>query len=255
MSANNTAKTVIVIPARYGSVRFPGKVLAELGGKPIIQWVYERAMATSADAVIVATDSERVLDVVTSFGGAGVMTSPDCPSGTDRVWQAAKDTGADIIINVQGDEPFIDIDTVNRLINALREDSNVGMATAAAVVPYDEIATNPNAVKAVLDSRGFALYFSRSTVPFPRDGASEGMTLYRHWGIYGFRRDTLQRFVALPEGKLERIEKLEQLRALENGIAIRVLVVDREMGVGIDTPDDLAAAERYLRDTNASAQQ
>jgi len=232
-------KSAAIIPARYGSTRFPGKVLAELEGKPIIKWVYEKASASSADYVFVATDDERVFKVVEAFGGRAVMTSPDHPSGTDRIYEAVakKCPDADIIINVQGDEPLLPSSVIDSLINKMKSDSSIEMATVAVPAKREEISSNPNIVKAVMDKNGFALYFSRAPVPFIREGGTD-MPLYRHWGIYVYRRKTLEKFIALPESSLEKCEKLEQLRALENGIRIFVLISDFTT-VGVDTPEDL----------------
>ena len=240
-------KSVAIIPARYGSTRFPGKVLAELEGKPIIRWVYEKASASIADEVYVATDDEKVFSAVEAFGGKAVMTSATHPSGTDRVREAAGKMcpDADIIVNVQGDEPLIPTSVIDKLITRMRSDEAIEMATVAVPSQRSEIAGNPNIVKAVLDNRGFALYFSRAPVPFLRAGG-EGMPLYRHWGIYAYRRKTLEKFVSLPESPLEKCEKLEQLRALENGIRIYVVISDCE-SIGVDTPEDLETVKKFLK--------
>ena len=238
-------KVVVCIPARYGSVRFPGKVLAKLGGKPVVQWVYEKAAATSADEVLVATDDQRVMEAVQGFGGKAVMTSPHHPSGTDRIWEATQGSGADVVVNIQGDEPLIAVESIERFIRLFRERPDLEMATMVVRADREKLAGNPNIVKAVLDKSHFALYFSRACVPFLREGG-EDCGVYQHWGVYGFRRETLERFVSLPEGALEKCEKLEQLRALENGIRIYALVAERPHGVGIDTEADLREAERIV---------
>ncbi len=238
-------KSAAVIPARFGSTRFPGKVLAELQGKPIIQWVHERAKASCADEVIIATDDEKVKTSAESFGAVAKMTSPDHPSGTDRIREAVADSDAEIIINVQGDEPLIPPHEINRLIKVMQDNPEIEMATVAVAAPREEINNNPNVVKVALDDAGFGLYFSRAGIPFLRQGG-EDMPVYRHWGIYAYRRDVLEKLVKLPEGKLEKCEKLEQLRALENGIRIFVLISDFQ-SIGIDTPEDLEAAELYLQ--------
>ncbi len=239
-------KSAAIIPARYGSTRFPGKVLAELQGKPIIRWVYERAKASTADYVFVATDDEKVLNAVESFGGMAVMTSPNHPSGTDRIHEAVskKCPDADIIINVQGDEPLIPVSVIDALISRMKADPSLEMSTVAVPARRSEIASNPNIVKAVIDRDGYALYFSRAPVPFLRDGGAD-MPLHRHWGIYGYRRKTLEKFIALPESNLEKCEKLEQLRALENGIRIYVVVADCQ-SIGVDTPEDLETVRKFL---------
>ncbi|HBC88947.1 MAG TPA: 3-deoxy-manno-octulosonate cytidylyltransferase [Lentisphaeria bacterium] len=240
-------KSAAIIPARYGSTRFPGKVLADLDGKPIIRWVYEKAKASSADYVFVATDDEKVFKAVESFGGKAVMTSKDHPSGTDRIREAVtkKCPDADIIINVQGDEPLLPTSVIDSLITKMKSDPSLEMATVAVPSSRKEIASNPNIVKAVVDKDGFALYFSRAPVPFLREGGSD-MPLYRHWGIYAYRRKTLEKFVSLPESDLEKCEKLEQLRALENGIRIFVVVADCE-SIGVDTPEDLETVKKFLK--------
>lgn len=241
------SKSVAIIPARYGSTRFPGKVLAELEGKPIIRWVYEKASASIADEVYVATDDEKVFAAVEAFGGKAVMTSAAHPSGTDRIREAAGKMcpDAEIIVNVQGDEPLIPTSVIDKLISCMKSDKSIEMATVAVPSPRSEIEGNPNIVKAVVDSRNFALYFSRSPVPFLRAGG-EDMPLYRHWGIYAYHRDTLEKFVSLPESPLEKCEKLEQLRALENGIRIYVVIADCE-SIGVDTPEDLETVKKFLK--------
>ncbi len=237
-------RAAVIIPARYASSRFPGKPLALLAGKPMIQHVYEKAAASCADAVFVATDDSRIADAVTAFGGKPVMTRADHPSGTDRIAEAAAKCGldADVIINVQGDEPLIPTSVIDDLIRLMRSDPALEMATVA--VPGDRAKMNENNVKVVFGADHNALYFSRAEIPFLRKGGSECGT-WLHWGIYAYRKSTLDRFVALPPGKLENCEKLEQLRALENGIRIYVLTSELE-SVGVDTPEDLAAAELKL---------
>ena len=239
-------KTAAVIPARYGSTRFPGKVLAELCGKPMIQWVYEKAAASIADEVIIATDEPKVAKVVEGFGGRAVMTSPNHPSGTDRISEAVQGLDCGIIINVQGDEPLIPTSVIDGLIRKMQEDASIEMSTVAVPRLRSEIENDPNKVKVVFDERNFALYFSRSIVPYLREGGKDAKT-YLHWGIYGYRRETLERFVRLPEGRLESCEKLEQLRALENGIRIYVMLSDLE-SIGVDTPEDLKRAEMKIRE-------
>lgn len=236
-------RAVIVIPARYASTRFPAKVLASLHGKPIIQWVWERASkATLAERVIVAVDDQRVYDAVVAFGGEAVMTQPDHPSGTDRIHEAVQHIDADLVINVQGDEPMIDPGVIDALIQRMIDHPESEMGTVAVVADRAEIADNPNNVKVVIAANGEALYFSRSMIPYLREGGTD-MPVYKHWGIYAYRRTCLEKFVAWPEGNLEKCEKLEQLRALENGIRIQVLTVDNIESIGIDTPEDLTLAE------------
>jgi 3-deoxy-manno-octulosonate cytidylyltransferase (CMP-KDO synthetase) len=244
-----------VIPARYASTRLPGKPLREISGKPIIQWVYEKAMKSALkDSVFIATDDERIRDAATSFGADVIMTSPECKSGTDRIYQAIKDKKADIIINLQGDEPFIRTDIIDSLFNAM-DNEHLHMATLCCRIEKESDYLNPNVVKVVLDKFGFALYFSRSPVPFFRDALSfseipapNSKHIYKHIGIYGFSRDFLKKYVEMEEGVLEAAESLEQLRVLENGHDIKVLITNYE-GTGIDTEEDLEQA----RNTNPSS--
>ena len=237
-------KTAVIIPARMGSMRFPGKVLADLGGKPVIQHVWENAMRSKADSVTVAADDPRVEQAVKAFGGHVVMTKPSHPSGSDRVWEAAQSTDAELIVNVQGDEPFLPHEVIDDLIDAMHGPDAPAMGTVVLPCSRADIAANPNLPKVVLTSDDYALYFSRSMIPYLREGGEE-TEVYRHWGIYAYRRETLAKFVSLPEGRLERCEKLEQLRALENGIRIKVIRTSFD-SIGIDTPDDLVRAQEFL---------
>ncbi|MBR7144977.1 MAG: 3-deoxy-manno-octulosonate cytidylyltransferase [Lentisphaeria bacterium] len=236
-------RTAVVIPARYASTRFPGKVLAMLAGKPMIQHVFERASASKADICLIAADDQRVIDACKAFGATAVMTDPELPSGTDRIAAALKDIDADVVINVQGDEPLLPTEAINSLIDRMLEADSPEMATIGVQGTREEL-DNPNKVKLVKSNSGKALYFSRSMIPFLRTGG-EDMPVYLHWGIYAYRRDVLEKFVAMDAGKLENCEKLEQLRALENDIAIQVLITDLE-SVGVDTPEDLVRAEAKL---------
>lgn len=237
-------KTAVVIPARYGSMRFPGKVLAMLRGKPIVQWVWECAMKSKADLVLVATDDDRVYNVVESFGGKAVMTSPNHPSGSDRIMEAVKDIDADIIINVQGDEPSMPPELIDRLIDLMSGADAPDMGTVIVPCKREDVADNPNKPKVVISTDGYALYFSRAMIPFLREGGTE-MKVYRHWGIYAYQRAALERFVSLPEGNLEKCEKLEQLRALENGMRIKTIETTYD-GVDVNTPEDLEEAEKLF---------
>lgn len=237
-------KVAAVIPARFGSTRFPGKVLAMLGGKPIVQWVWEAAKKSKAGSVLVATDDDKVKAAVESFGGKAVMTSPSHPSGSDRIWEAAQGVDADIIINVQGDEPLMPPEVIDMLIDAMASSPAPDMATVVVPCKRADVKDNPNLVKAVVGADGFALYFSRSMIPHLREGGEE-TEVCRHWGIYAYTRAALKKFVSLPEGRLERCEKLEQLRALENGMRIKV-VTTAFQSVGIDTPEDLELAKDFL---------
>ena len=238
-------KAAAIIPARLGSTRFPEKPLAMLGGKCLITRVWEAVVATELfDEVIVATDSKRILDVVLAAGGKAQMTSSEHPSGSDRVAEVASGLEADIIVNVQGDEPFITADVLKPLLDSFLDDA-VQMASLMTPILDAEQLDDPGIVKVVTDAAGKALYFSRSLIPFDRDGSS-GYNYMRHIGVYAWRRETLLRFVSLGMGRLERVEKLEQLRALENGIAIRMVETDYQ-GIGIDTPEDLEKAERIIK--------
>ena len=236
-------RTAVVIPARYASTRFPGKVLAMLAGKPMIQHVFERASASKADICLIAADDQRVIDACKAFGATAVMTDPELPSGTDRIAAALKDIDADVVINVQGDEPLLPTEAINSLIDRMLEADSPEMATIGVQGTREEL-DNPNKVKLVKSNSGKALYFSRSMIPFLRTGG-EDMPVYLHWGIYAYRRDVLEKFVAMDAGKLENCEKLEQLRALENDIDIQVLISNLE-SVGVDTPEDLERAEAKL---------
>ena len=236
-------RTVVVIPARYASTRFPGKVLANLAGKPMIQHVFERARASKADDCLIAADDQRVIDACAKFGARAIMTDPALPSGSDRIAAALKGIPADIIINVQGDEPLLPTEAIDQLIDRMKQSDKPAMATVGVQGSREEL-DNPNKVKLVMSNSNRALYFSRSMIPFLRTGG-EDMNVYLHWGIYAYRREVLERFVSLPAGKLENCEKLEQLRALENDIDIQVLITNLE-SVGVDTPEDLERAEAKL---------
>lgn len=238
-------KVIVAIPSRYGSTRFPGKPLALLAGKPMIQHVCEKAAASRADTVIVATDDARIADAVRAFGGTPVMTSVDHPSGTDRIREAIQELEGDIIINVQGDEPLLPTAVIDELISLMQTHPEYPMATVAVPISRTD-AANPNKVKVVFAADGRALYFSRAPIPYRREGAAD-TPLYWHWGIYAYRRRALDSFVARPPGRYEECEKLEQLRALENGLDIHVITTQLQ-SIGVDTPEDLAEAERYLKE-------
>ena len=237
-------KVAVVIPARHGSTRFPGKPLFKIAGKPLIQHVWERCgKARGITAIIVATDDMRIAEAAFDFGAEVSMTSPKHRSGTDRCAEVAKRLrGFSHIINVQGDEPLIDPALISRLAKTLTADKGIDMITAANAFGSDEDAGNPNAVKVVLDRAGNALYFSRSVIPFARDGSPRYL---RHQGIYGYSAKFLLRFVKWKPGALEQCEQLEQLRALENGARIRVLLT-KSASLGVDAPEDAALVERLL---------
>ena len=242
-------KFMAIIPARYASTRYPGKPLAILGGKTVIQRVYEQVKSVLND-VYVATDDDRIYNTVTDFGGKAVMTRADHKSGTDRIEEAAEKIGldADVIINVQGDEPFIQpsqIETLMQLFDA--PETQIGTLGK----PFESIdaVENPNSPKIVTDNRGFALYFSRSVIPYirgkERDSWFGEYPFLKHLGVYAYRREVLAEVTKLPMSSLEKAESLEQLRWLQNGYRIRVGLTDIET-VGIDTPEDLTRAEEFL---------
>ncbi len=236
-------KKVIVIPARYASTRLPAKPLIKIGDKPIIQWVYERASASKLkDKIIIATDDERILEAAAGFGAEAVMTSQSCRSGTDRVYQALEGREGDIVVNLQGDEPFIRADMVDTLFSSIERD-NLNMATLCCPLNDEAEMNDPNTVKVVIDKNSFALYFSRAPIPFVR--GQRRAPLYKHIGIYGFERSFLEQFVFLSKSRLEETESLEQLRVLENGYKIKV-VTTQYSGFGIDTEADLERARVFL---------
>lgn len=246
-----TMKFIAIIPARYASSRFPGKPLAMLGGMPVIQRVYRQVSAV-LDDVYVATDDARIYDAVTSFGGKAVMTRSDHKSGTDRIEEAMEQIGGnfDVVVNIQGDEPFIrqsQIETVCRCFDS----PETQIATLGKPFTDMEAVENPNSPKIVVDNRGYAMYFSRSIIPYVRGvDKQEWMSKYpflKHLGIYAYRTDVLKDITRLPQSSLELAESLEQLRWLQNGYRIKVGLTDVET-VGIDTPDDLQRAEMFLAD-------
>jgi 3-deoxy-manno-octulosonate cytidylyltransferase (CMP-KDO synthetase) len=238
-------RAVAVIPSRWASVRFPGKALAPIGGKPLVQHVWERArQLTSVERVVVATDDERIAAAVRGFGGAVAMTSPECPSGTDRVAEATRDWPVELVVNLQGDEPVFDTKAVDELVELMAHDPAIEMGTLAHPIrdaAEFADATGPN--KVVLDQAGYALYFSRAPIPYPRQPGL--VTPLRHVGIYVFRAPFLRRFAALAPTPLERTEGLEQLRALEHGVRIRVLVTPHP-SIGVDMPADVDRLAAHL---------
>lgn len=248
-STPTTMSVAAIIPARYGSTRFPGKPLAKQTGKTLIQHVCEQvARAATVNRCVVATDDERIVEAVRSFGGQAVMTRADHPSGTDRIAEVVRSVGGaadDIILNVQGDEPEIEPGYLDRLVERLRRDERCAVATLACPFGPDDDPADPNCVKVVKNRDGTALYFSRALIPYPREGGAAGESAgpLLHLGIYGYRRGFLLEFSDWEPGPLERIEKLEQLRVLENGHAIAVEIVERACA-GVDTPEDYAAFVR-----------
>lgn len=248
----------IIIPSRYASTRLPGKPLLDIAGKTMIQRVYEQACSSEAERVIIATDDQRIMDVAQGFGAQVCMTSVAHESGTDRLQEVVSQLGfADeqIVVNVQGDEPLIPAAVINQVARALAENSLAGIATLVEPINDIETVFNPNAVKVTMDNQGKALYFSRAPIPWSRDsfdGKDEslpaGVNYYRHIGIYAYRASLLNQFVQWPPSSLEVAEKLEQLRALENGVTILAAEACELIPAGIDTEQDLAAV-RALFDT------
>jgi 3-deoxy-manno-octulosonate cytidylyltransferase (CMP-KDO synthetase) len=255
--AAESTTALVVIPARYGSTRFPGKPLAQLAGKPVIEHVARAALQTTAQRpILVATDDERIEQAITAAFAKGevraVMTG-ECETGTDRIAQVVREyshetvPGRLVVVNVQGDEPFINPLHIDALIKAMRSDSNLQMATLATPIADKSHLIDPNVVKVVLAQNGEALYFSRLPIPLQRDqGSDANVEHLRHLGVYAYSADWLLQMAGLPPTPLEQTEKLEQLRALENGVRIRVLIVDDVVNIAIDTPQDLVAAQEYL---------
>jgi 3-deoxy-manno-octulosonate cytidylyltransferase (CMP-KDO synthetase) len=256
---------VAIIPARFGSTRLPGKPLSEIHGKTMIQHVHERvSRARRIDRVLVATEDERIAGVVRGFGGEAVMTSPDHATGTDRLAEAAGAVGAEIVVNVQGDEPMIDPAWIDAAVEPLLGDSRVEMATLSLPLRDLDEMLAPSVVKVVTDDAGDALYFSRSPIPYvrldppgtPRDAAIAAVErglARKHVGLYVYRRATLKRFASLPPSPLEGAEGLEQLRVLQSGIRIRVVPLDGEGGVAVDTPQDLERVRELMAPRTAAA--
>jgi len=245
-------KSLCVIPARYESTRLPGKPLRLIAGKPMIVRVYERAkLAKLATGVIVATDDERIKKAVEDAGGAAIMTRKDHNTGTDRLAEVAqKFADIDVIINVQGDEPLIDPALIDNLAKLFETDENLQMATVKTEIKSEEDMKNPNNVKVVTDKAGYALYFSRSLMPYPRKtGVAK---VYKHIGIYAYRRDFLLKYAKMESTPLESTESLEQLRALENGYKIKVIETDKEF-VGVDTEEDLKRVNEIYGEMEASS--
>jgi 3-deoxy-manno-octulosonate cytidylyltransferase (CMP-KDO synthetase) len=241
-------KIVVIIPSRYDSSRFPGKPLAEIAGKPMIKWVYEKAtQAVNVTDVYVATDDRRIYDTVTEFGGNAVMTSKENSSGTDRVAEAAEKIGLemnDIVVNVQGDQPLFNPRCIDQLVNPFLADSDLEMSTLAFKIVNKGEITNPIDCKVTFDSRGYALYFSRSPIPCARD-TNTIFDTYKHLGFYAYTRRFLETFRNLPEGKLEMIEKLEQLRAIEYGYQIKVVITEYD-SPEVDLIEDITRIEGLI---------
>lgn len=242
------SNVLIVIPARYGSTRLPGKALKPLAGKPVVQHVWQACTDANVGEVLIATEHQIIVDAAAQFGAKAVITSESCQSGTDRVYEAAKGRPEDIIINVQGDEPFIRPETIAKVATVLQENPQCDISSAVFPTLDPTHIEDPNCVKAVLNAQGRALYFSRSPIPFKRELTEENKKVpyWQHCGIYGYRRAALEKFVSLPPSPLEQLERLEQLRALEAGMTIMCAVVE-PAGPAIDTAQDLQAAENYFK--------
>jgi len=242
-------KAIGIIPARWHSERFEGKVLANLLGKPLVQHVWESAkQSRMLEDVIIATDNENVIKAVKGFGGKAVYTSKDQPSGTDRIVEVINPIEAEVVVNIQGDEPLVHYSMIDDLVSVLLEDSSVQMATVIRKINDKAELLNPNVVKVVIDKNGYALYFSRSPIPYARDfeAADKPRHCYKHIGIYAYTKDFLFTYTNLPKSALEDTEKLEQLRALENGYRIKTIETEFDT-IGVDTPEDLKKAEECLR--------
>lgn len=247
MLSQERPETLVVVPARYASTRFPAKMLAPLEGKPLIMHAYERACrACLADDVVIATDDQRIVDAVAPFKANIIMTRVDHATGTDRIAEAAATVTAEIIVNVQGDEAVLDPAVIDAVIEALVNTPDAVMATARTRITEPKRLPDPNAVKVVCDRNGAALYFSRHPIPYVRDAADASQAVHwQHIGLYAYRREFLLRLADLPQTPLEKLEKLEQLRVLENGYKIMVVDTDYR-GTGVDVPEDLETVGRIL---------
>ncbi|MFI5098103.1 MAG: 3-deoxy-manno-octulosonate cytidylyltransferase [Candidatus Acidiferrales bacterium] len=241
-------KVIVVIPSRYGSTRLPGKALVPLAGKPMVQHVYERAKrAQTVHRVIVATDDQRIMDAVAAFGGEARMTRCDHRTGTERIAEVAVHEPGDVFVNVQGDEPLIDPVAIDTAVGALLEEPQAQVSTVATPIRHAGDIMDPNVVKTVLDFDGNALYFSRAPIPWIRDTQQKvHVNYWKHLGLYVFQREALLEYPTLPQGELEKIEQLEQLRWLENGWKMRVAEVAHD-AVSVDVPEDVARVEKLMQ--------
>jgi 3-deoxy-manno-octulosonate cytidylyltransferase (CMP-KDO synthetase) len=245
-------KVTAVIPARYASTRLPGKPLLKIGGRPMIQWVYEGVGRSSLISdVLIATDDQRILDAVHAFGGEGIMTSPDHPTGTDRLAEVAKKLDSEIIVNVQGDEPLIEAEVIDACVRPMLEGGDFPVVTPCTRIRSHEELLNPDVVKVVLDRSGCALYFSRSPVPYDRDESpsftnEDQRRFFKHIGLYVYRRDFLLTYNQMEPAPLEKRERLEQLRILENGYKIRVVETEYN-SVGVDSQKDLERVRNLVK--------
>jgi 3-deoxy-manno-octulosonate cytidylyltransferase (CMP-KDO synthetase) len=246
-SENDRIRIIGVIPARYGSSRFEGKVLADIAGKPMIQWVYERArQSKTLDELLVAVDDPRVQACVEAFGGKAVLTGSHHASGTDRIAEVVEKMPVEIVVNIQGDQPLLDPNMIDEAVQPMIDNPEIQMSTLKREIDKDEF-DDPGVVKVVVDDQGFALYFSRSLIPYPR--YDENLHVYEHVGLYVYRKDFLLKISKMSQGYLEKIESLEQLRVMERGYKILVVEtkMDRTAGVSVDTPEDLKKVEKALR--------
>ena len=258
------SRVVAIIPARWASTRFPGKPLARIKNKPMIQWVVEQAQqASRISEVIVATDDDRILEAVAGFGGKAIMTSPDHISGSDRIAEVASGLNCDIVVNIQGDEPLIPPENIDQVIDCLDKNSSLNVATLMMAIQASDEITDPNVVKVVADQKGRALYFSRSAIPFHRDewknelpgnsskSKKKGVSrVFKHIGLYAYTRKFLLEFTRMDPTPLEKLEKLEQLRILEHGHPIQVEMTER-VSMGVDCIEDLEKVERFLEKQNS----
>jgi len=238
----------VIIPARYGAARLPGKPLLDIGGKPMLQHTFERAQSSNAQAVHIATDDQRIFDAAKGFGASVLMTANTHRSGTDRLQEAASMLGLtdnDVVVNVQGDEPLIPPTVINQVAANLESQPEAGIATLCEVISNQAEIVDPNSVKVVFDKAGRALYFSRSTIP--HNGSASASNCHRHIGIYGYRVSVLNQFIQWPASELELSEKLEQLRALYNGVAIHVAVSHEKIPPGVDTLHDLELVREFTK--------
>jgi 3-deoxy-manno-octulosonate cytidylyltransferase (CMP-KDO synthetase) len=247
---NSKSRVLGVIPARYGSTRFPGKMLHPIMGKSLLERTHERAKQSSLlDTLVVASDDARIHDHVLSFGGTSYMTSSTCPTGSDRIAEALKTYSEldsyDIIVNIQGDHPCLSPHTMNALVSVLQNSPDAVMATAVMQIECESDYHNPHIVKCVMDTKGNALYFSRALIPFGKNGVQPGVNYYHHLGIYAFRRDFLLKFGELPATPLQMAEDLEQLKVLEHGYRIKLVIVD-DVAIGVDVPEDVKKVEKHL---------
>lgn len=247
-------KTIGVIPARFASTRFPAKVLAPIAGQPMIYHVWQKAKACQQlDDVLIACDHDDVYRVAQGFGAKVVMTNPNHPSGTDRIAEAVNNLDVELIVNIQGDEPFIEPATIDALAALLKQDSQCQMGTVIKPITDESEFQNPNVVKCVVDDKGYALYFSRSPIPYNRNSVRPaGLVQYKHLGLYAYRKTFLMQYKDWPKGILESTEQLEQLRVLERGYKIKTTSTQYE-SIAVDTPDDLQKAEQWFVKLNSTA--